>query len=62
MVISPMPANDIAAIAASFTAITYNITYDANGGTLSTNKNSYTVESLDITLDVPTRTGYTFLG
>ena len=57
-----MPANDNAAIAASFTAITYDIIYHANGGTLSTNKNSYTVESPDITLDVPTRTGYTFLG
>ena len=42
--------------------ITYTITYHENGGEFSTDKNSYTIESSDITLDEPTRTGYTFLG
>jgi uncharacterized repeat protein (TIGR02543 family) len=41
---------------------TYTITYNLNGGTLLTDKNSYTIESSDITLDEPSRTGYTFLG
>ena len=41
---------------------TYTITYHLNGGTLNTDHNSYTVESPTITLDNPTRTGYTFGG
>ena len=47
---------------AKWDIITYTITYHTNDGTLSTNKNSYTVESSTITLDTPTRTGYTFGG
>ena len=47
---------------AKWTLDTYTITYNLNGGTLSTEKNSYTVESDDITLDTPTRKGYLFLG
>ena len=43
--------------------ISYTITYHAgNGATFSTDKNSYTIESGDITLDTPTREYYTFLG
>ena len=40
----------------------YTITYHPNDGTLTTDKNSFTVESPDITLDEPTRTGYAFCG
>ena len=47
---------------AKWNIITYTITYHTNDGTLSTDKNSYTVESSTITLDTPTRTGYTFGG
>ena len=47
---------------AKWTPVTYTITYYLNGGTLETDKNSYTIESPDITLDTPTRTGCTFLG
>ena len=47
---------------AKWTPDTYTITYNLNGGTLSTNKNSYTIESPDITLDTPTRTGFNFGG
>ena len=41
---------------------TYSITYDLNGGTASDNPDFYTVESSTITLNPPTRTGYTFIG
>ena len=47
---------------AKWDIITYTITYHTNDGTFSTDKNSYTVESSTITLDTPTRTGYTFGG
>ena len=56
-----MPDADVT-INAAWTPIVYSITYICNGGTLTTNKNSYTIESTDITLDEPTRTGYTFAG
>ena len=40
---------------------TYKINYDLNGGTLDNIVSEYNVEN-DITLGVPTRTGYTFVG
>ena len=44
-------------------AILYTITYDLDGGTVAgSNPESYTVESGEITLINPTRTGYTFAG
>ena len=46
---------------AKWTVNTYNITYDLNGGAAS-NPKSYTVESTDITLANPAKTGYTFTG
>ena len=42
---------------------TYSITYDLNGGTVSSeNPATYTVNSNTITLNNPTKTGYTFKG
>ena len=41
--------------------LSYNITYNLNGGT-ATNPTSYTVESNAITLTNPTKTGYIFTG
>ena len=42
---------------------TYTITYELNGGTVSTdNSTAYTEESEDFTLNNPTRDGYTFAG
>ena len=42
---------------------TYNITYELNGGSVANpNPLSYTVESNDITLNNPTKEGYTFIG
>jgi uncharacterized repeat protein (TIGR02543 family) len=49
-------------IYAKWTPITYTITYTLNGGTVSGNPTSYTIESDNITLNNPTKTGYTFTG
>jgi len=46
----------------SFSPITYTISYTLNGGTVTGNPTSYTVESNAITLKNPTRTGYNFTG
>jgi uncharacterized repeat protein (TIGR02543 family) len=48
---------------ATWTANTYTITYDLAGGNVATaNPETYTIESGDITIVNPTRTGYTFAG
>ena len=48
---------------ANWTADTYTITCDTAGGTLAAaNPDSYTVETESITLNNPTKTGYTFAG
>ncbi len=46
---------------ASWATIAYRITYDSNGGKVSDNKSSYTIED-EFSLVTPTRSGYTFLG
>ena len=54
-------ADDVVVLYAQWTPIKYTITYDLAGGSVSpSNPDSYTVESADITLVNPTRTGYTF--
>ena len=48
---------------ANYTPIVYNLTYDYAGGSLEegvTNPSTYTIESEDITLNNPTKEGYTF--
>ena len=45
-----------------YTPINYTIGYNLNGGSASGNPSSYTIESDDITLSNPTRTGYAFRG
>ena len=46
-----------------FTLANYSITYHVNeGATFTTTKNQYTIESDDITLDTPSKDGYTFYG
>jgi len=48
---------------ANWSVINYSITYDLDGGTVSTaNKTSYTVETESFTLKNPTKSGYKFLG
>ena len=46
---------------ATWTPVEYAITYNLDGGTAE-NPANYTIESADITLNNPTKTGYTFLG
>lgn len=40
----------------------YSISYNLNGGTVSGNPETYQVDTAEITLKNPTKTGYTFLG
>lgn len=48
---------------AKWTLANYNITYNLNGGEFtSDNPKNYTIESGDITLNAPTKRGYTFVG
>ena len=57
-----MPAEAVT-VAATFTATNYTIAYDlADGSVASPNPTSYTIESEAITLNNPTKTGYTFAG
>ncbi len=50
-------------VVAGFTAISYTIGYDLAGGSVATpNPTAYTIESSAITLNNPTKTGYTFAG
>ncbi|MDR2915311.1 MAG: InlB B-repeat-containing protein [Tannerella sp.] len=48
----------------NWSMIEYNITYDLNGGTppATANPTQYNVQTPAITLNAPTRTGYTFTG
>ena len=55
--------NGVFELYAKWTAITYTLTYELAGGSVATpNPENYTIESGDITLVNPTRTGYTFAG
>ena len=56
-----MPAEDLT-VTAQWTLDRYTISYNLNNGTATGNPDSYTVESDAITLNTPTRPGYTFTG
>ena len=47
---------------AQWTRDNYTITYNLNGGAITGQPTSYNVESNNITLPTPTKTGYTFTG
>ena len=49
-------------LTAKWTVNQYTITYDLNGGTAEGNPDSYTIETENITLNAPTKVGYTFTG
>lgn len=57
-----MPANDVT-LYAKWSLETYNITYNLDGGTNNENNpSSFTIQSADIILQAPTKTGYNFVG
>jgi uncharacterized repeat protein (TIGR02543 family) len=57
------PVTEDITLTAHWDIITYEITYELNGGTNHPdNPDSYTIESPTITLQDPTRAGYTFAG
>lgn len=56
-----MPAGDLT-VKALWSANSYAITYDLDGGTAEGNPDSYTIEAENITLNAPTKAGYTFTG
>lgn len=47
---------------AKWTPVNYSITYNLNGGSISGQKTSYTIETSTFTLPTPSRTGYLFTG
>lgn len=50
-------------LTANWTAYTYTITYNLDGGSVATaNPTTYTIETADFTLNNPTKAGYKFLG
>ena len=58
---APIVENTI--INANWNVVTYNIEYDLNGGeNNSENPTTYTIESEDIILQTPSKTGYDFAG
>ena len=58
-----LTGNELSALAGKTLLPAYTITYDLAGGTVATdNPDSYTIESAAITLNNPTREGYTFAG
>ena len=54
--------NSDVTLTAMFQAITYSITYNLNGGSLTTDKNSFTIDTETFILDSPTKSGYDFGG
>ena len=57
-----MPADDVT-VSLALETITYNITYDLDGGSVATdNRATYNVETETFTLNNPTKAGYTFIG
>lgn len=47
---------------AKWAPVTYTISYNLNGGSISGQKTSYTIETATFSLPTPTRTGYLFTG
>ena len=54
--------NDTVNLYVKWKANTYTVTFNANGGSVSTSSKTVTYNSTYGTLPTPTRTGYTFLG
>ena len=60
--VSNLATSGTVTLTAMWTANTYTVTFDANGGTCTTASKSVTYDSPYGTLPSPTRTGYTFAG
>lgn len=56
-----VPANNTT-LTAKYTPIEYNITYNLDGGVLDNSVGTYTIESSTITLGIPTKEGFVFVG
>ena len=54
--------NDTIVLYAQWTATSYQLSYQLNGGNAVSNPANYTIESATITLKNPVKTGYTFAG
>lgn len=54
--------NEDLTVYARWEPIEYTITYNLNGGTVSSNPTSYTIETNDFKINNPTKEGYTFTG
>ena len=54
--------NAAGTLTAQWKPVTYTITYNLGGGSMTGQKTSYTVTDAAFTLPTPTRTGYTFTG
>jgi len=59
---SPVSITSAQTLFAHWTANSYKVTFDANGGTTTTTEKNVTYDSTYGTLPSPTRTGYTFAG
>lgn len=53
--------NGAVTFTAKWNVVNYSITYNLDGGNCS-NKSTYNIETVDFTLNNPTKTGYTFIG
>ena len=60
--VSNLATSGTVTLTAMWTANTYTVTFDANGGTCTTASKSVTYDSTYGTLPTPERTGYTFAG
>ena len=60
--VSNLATSGTVTLTAMWTAKTYTVTFDANGGTCTTASKSVTYDSTYGTLPTPERTGYTFAG
>ena len=52
----------VTTLTAQWTVNQYTITYDLAGGTVESNPDTYTIETVAFTLKNPTKSGYTFTG
>ncbi|HWD94854.1 MAG TPA: InlB B-repeat-containing protein [Acidimicrobiales bacterium] len=62
LAVSPYMPSTSVTLYAQWTASTYVVTYDANGGSVSPSSSTFNIGGTALTLAVPTRSGYRFDG